>query len=197
MSPETRSAQLPSPSLTRGRENSPHGGRTGISIRNHPPRAALRDFQRARTGEAGVKNKSRKVPVNTDDRKLPRDVLMLLRAKNAALHRASAYLTVFNRSRARAIQRKMWARKQEFGKGNWSTLMEEITPSHKAYWKLAKVLKSEGYEPTPALKKLDDAVVFDDPGKAECLVDSIEQQCFLTFPIRTPDREGSSTKNLS
>ncbi|GBP94474.1 Probable RNA-directed DNA polymerase from transposon BS [Eumeta japonica] len=55
--------------------------------------------------------------------------------------------------------------------------MEEITPSHQAYWKLAKALKSDGYLPTPALRKPDNTFAVDDREKAECLADSIEQQC--------------------
>ncbi|GBP97051.1 hypothetical protein EVAR_46750_1 [Eumeta japonica] len=75
-------------------------------------------------------------------------------SENAAMRRASAYPTCEN-----------------------STLMEEITPSHQAYWKLAKALKSDGYLPTPALRKPDNTFAVDDREKAECLADSIEQQC--------------------
>ncbi|GBP82550.1 Probable RNA-directed DNA polymerase from transposon BS [Eumeta japonica] len=112
-----------------------------------------------------VKNSSREVPVADNRRKLPEDVRVLLKAKNAAMRRASAYPTCENRSCARALQRKVKARIQESKNDKWSTLIEEITSSHQAYWKLAKALKSDGHLP------------FDDREKAECLADSIEQQC--------------------
>ncbi|GBP81659.1 RNA-directed DNA polymerase from mobile element jockey [Eumeta japonica] len=124
-----------------------------------------------------VEDSSREVPAADNRRKLPEDVRVLLRAKNAAMRRASTYPTCENRSCARALQRKVKARIQEFKNDKWSTLMEEITPSHQAYWKLAKALKSDGYLPTPALRKPDNTFAVDDRGKAECLADSIEQQC--------------------
>ncbi|GBP59910.1 RNA-directed DNA polymerase from mobile element jockey [Eumeta japonica] len=124
-----------------------------------------------------VENSSREVPAADSHRKLPEDVHVLLRAKNAAMRRASAYSACENRSCARALQRKVKARIQEFKNDKWSTLMEEITPSHQAYWKLAKALKSNGYLPTPALKKPDNSFAVDDREKAECLADSVEQQC--------------------
>ncbi|GBP69988.1 Probable RNA-directed DNA polymerase from transposon BS [Eumeta japonica] len=55
--------------------------------------------------------------------------------------------------------------------------MSEISPNHKAYWGLAKALKTEGAVPTPALKRPDSSITFDDREKAECLADSIELQC--------------------
>ncbi|GBP45792.1 hypothetical protein EVAR_76099_1 [Eumeta japonica] len=50
-----------------------------------------------------VANCQRKVPANITRRSLPVDVRELIRIKNAALHRASAYLTPEYRSRARAL----------------------------------------------------------------------------------------------
>ncbi|GBP86995.1 hypothetical protein EVAR_62255_1 [Eumeta japonica] len=57
--------------------------------------------------------------------------------------------------------------------------MEEIKPSHKAFWAVTKaqLLKSEGYSPIPPLKKLDNSVAIHDAEIAECLADSIETQC--------------------
>ncbi|GBP08527.1 hypothetical protein EVAR_71160_1 [Eumeta japonica] len=43
--------------------------------------------------------------------------------------------------------------------------------------KLAKALKTDHYLPTPAFKKPDDSFALDDREKAECLADSVEQQC--------------------
>ncbi|GBP61131.1 hypothetical protein EVAR_46782_1 [Eumeta japonica] len=50
-----------------------------------------------------VKRYQRKVPANSDRWGLPADVRELIRAKNAPLHRASAYPTPEYRSRARKI----------------------------------------------------------------------------------------------
>ncbi|GBP68385.1 Probable RNA-directed DNA polymerase from transposon BS [Eumeta japonica] len=66
------------------------------------------------------------------------------KSKNAAL-RASAYPTPEYRSRARALQREVKARVREFRNESWSDLMEEIKPSHKAFWAVTKALKTEGY----------------------------------------------------
>ncbi|GBP53666.1 RNA-directed DNA polymerase from mobile element jockey [Eumeta japonica] len=60
-----------------------------------------------------VKRCQRKVPANSDRRGLPADVRELIRAKNAALRRASAYPTPEYRSRARALQREVKARVRE------------------------------------------------------------------------------------
>ncbi|GBP47039.1 RNA-directed DNA polymerase from mobile element jockey [Eumeta japonica] len=64
------------------------------------------------------------------------------KSKNAAL-RARAYPTPEYRSRARAIQREVKARVREFRNESWSDLMEEIKPSHKAFWAVTKALKTE------------------------------------------------------
>ncbi|GBP40816.1 Probable RNA-directed DNA polymerase from transposon BS [Eumeta japonica] len=129
-----------------------------------------------------VKRCSREVPAAVDRRKVPADALELIRAKNAALRHAYAYPTSENRSRARALQRRVRARMSEVKNEEWSNLMEDITPSHQAFWKLTKALKSEGYLPTPPLKKADSSLAVDDVEKAECLADSLELQCSHTIP---------------
>ncbi|GBP55063.1 RNA-directed DNA polymerase from mobile element jockey [Eumeta japonica] len=68
------------------------------------------------------------------------------------------------------------ARVQEFRNESWSDLMKEIRPSHKAFWKVTKGLKSEGYIPKPPLKRPDNSVALDDAEIAECLAGSIETQ---------------------
>ncbi|GBP26644.1 Probable RNA-directed DNA polymerase from transposon BS [Eumeta japonica] len=99
-----------------------------------------------------------------------------------ALRRASAYPTPEYRSRARALQHEVKARVREFRNESWSDLMEEIKPSHKAFWAVTKALKTEGYTPIPPLKKPDNSVVIDDAEIAECLADSIETQCSHASP---------------
>ncbi|GBP11394.1 Probable RNA-directed DNA polymerase from transposon BS [Eumeta japonica] len=96
-----------------------------------------------------VESSSRTVPAKSDRRELPRDVIELIRDKNATLRRAGKYPTCENRSRARTLQ-------------------------HKG---LAKALKTEGAVPTPALKRPDSSIAFDDREKAESLADSNENQC--------------------
>ncbi|GBP58168.1 hypothetical protein EVAR_86330_1 [Eumeta japonica] len=63
-----------------------------------------------------VEESEREVPASSDRRKFPPDILELIRAKNAALRRASAYPTPEYRSRARALQREVKARVREFPK---------------------------------------------------------------------------------
>ncbi|GBP67627.1 hypothetical protein EVAR_98682_1 [Eumeta japonica] len=80
-----------------------------------------------------VEDSSRTVPAKSDRRELPRDVIELIRDKNAALRRAGKYPTCENRARARALQRKVKARMKEVRNDTWIDLMSEISPSHKAY----------------------------------------------------------------
>ncbi|GBP08471.1 RNA-directed DNA polymerase from mobile element jockey [Eumeta japonica] len=54
-----------------------------------------------------VENSGWEVPASSDRRKLPTDVLELIRAKNTALRRASAYSTAEHRSRARVLQSRV------------------------------------------------------------------------------------------
>ncbi|GBP41400.1 Probable RNA-directed DNA polymerase from transposon BS [Eumeta japonica] len=129
-----------------------------------------------------VEESEREVPASSDRRKFPPDILELIRAKNAALRRASAYPTPEYRSRARALQREVKARVREFRNESWSDLMEEIKPSHKAFWAVTKALKTEGYTPIPPLKKPDNSEAIDDAEIAECLADSIETQCSHASP---------------
>ncbi|GBP61865.1 Probable RNA-directed DNA polymerase from transposon X-element [Eumeta japonica] len=66
----------------------------------------------------------RKVPASSDNRKFPPDILELIRAKNAALRRASAYPTPEYRSRARALQREARVQDSEMrvGATSWRKL---------------------------------------------------------------------------
>ncbi|GBP32882.1 hypothetical protein EVAR_81672_1 [Eumeta japonica] len=115
-------------------------------------------------------------------RKLPPDILELIRAKNATLHRASTYPTPAYRSRVRALQSEVRICVQEFRNENWNDLVEEITPSHKAFWKVTKALKTEGFFPIPLFEIPDSSVALDDTEIAKCLAESIESQCSHTSP---------------
>ncbi|GBP54804.1 RNA-directed DNA polymerase from mobile element jockey [Eumeta japonica] len=63
--------------------------------------------------------------------------------------------------------------------------MEEITSTYKAYRQVDKALKSDGYEPVPALKNPDNTLAFEDREKL-CLANSIERQCSHTCPPHYP-----------
>ncbi|GBP65363.1 hypothetical protein EVAR_52137_1 [Eumeta japonica] len=81
---------------------------------------------------------------------------------------------------------------------NWSDFMEEITPSHKAFWKVTKALKTEGYIPIPHLTKPDNSIALDDAEIAECLADSIEYTALhTTLLIFDISRKKSRTKSPS
>ncbi|GBP89047.1 Probable RNA-directed DNA polymerase from transposon BS [Eumeta japonica] len=108
-----------------------------------------------------VKKCEREVPASSDRRKFPPDILELIRAKNKALRRASAYPTPEYRSKARAHQREVKARVQEFRNESWSDLMEEIRPP-------------------------DGSTALDDAEVAECIADSIETQCSHVSPPHDP-----------
>lgn len=125
-----------------------------------------------------VNDCSREVPVTGDRRwKLPDDVRGLLRAKNAATRAYDSYPTDDNRIRMRALQRDVKARIAQLRDDGWDTLMLGIKPSHQAYWKLARALKSETVSVMPPLTRPNLPPAFLDEDKAECLADSLESQC--------------------
>ncbi|GBP67340.1 hypothetical protein EVAR_51411_1 [Eumeta japonica] len=113
-----------------------------------------------------AESSSRTVPAKSDRRELPRDVIELIRDKNAALRRVGKYPTCENMSRARTLQRKVKARMKEVKNENWSDLMSEISSSHKAYWGLAKALKTEGAAPRPRFKTSRQDYCIRQPGKS-------------------------------
>ncbi|GBP24336.1 hypothetical protein EVAR_9434_1 [Eumeta japonica] len=129
-----------------------------------------------------VEKWERKVPASSDRRKYPPDILELIRTKNAALRRASAYPTLEYRTRARALQHEVKACVQEFRNESWSDLMEEIRLSHQGFWKITKALKTEEYTPIPPLQRPNGSIALDDAVVAECIADSIETQCSHVSP---------------
>ncbi|GBP23144.1 hypothetical protein EVAR_13165_1 [Eumeta japonica] len=88
-----------------------------------------------------IEKSSRVVPAYIDHRKLPADALEMLKAKNAALHHAYAYLTRENKTRARALQLSVKARIMQVKNEEWSYLMEDITLTHQAVTKCFKTKK--------------------------------------------------------
>ncbi|GBP34003.1 Probable RNA-directed DNA polymerase from transposon BS [Eumeta japonica] len=79
----------------------------------------------------------------------------------------------------RALQREVKARVREFRNESWSDLMEEIKPSHKAFWAVTKALKTEGYTPIPQLKKPDNSVAIDDAQIADRIEEEVLQKTSL------------------
>ncbi|GBP95471.1 hypothetical protein EVAR_62822_1 [Eumeta japonica] len=86
--------------------------------------------------------------------------------------------------------------------------MEEIRPSHKAFWSSPKRSKRRGIHLFPA-QKTDGSTALDDAEVAECLADSIETQCSHVSPARpcsyyevqllviTQDQKGTGLDGIS
>ncbi|GBP50466.1 hypothetical protein EVAR_96702_1 [Eumeta japonica] len=104
-----------------------------------------------------VEESEREVPTSSGRRQFSPDILELIIAKNSALRLTSAYPTPDYIARARAFQREVKARVQEFR-------------------------NEKRYIPIPPLKKPDNSVALDDVEIAECLADSLETQCSHTSP---------------
>ncbi|GBP95558.1 Probable RNA-directed DNA polymerase from transposon BS [Eumeta japonica] len=129
-----------------------------------------------------VKRCQRKVPANSDRRGLSADIHELIRAKNAALRRASAYPTPEYRFRAQTLHCEVKTRVRE---------VKTITGArngrnhsiHKAYWVVAKALKFNVWWPCLPSKTGS----FDDQEKAEYIADSIELQCSLDPPTSSTE----------
>ncbi|GBP21330.1 hypothetical protein EVAR_11726_1 [Eumeta japonica] len=79
-------------------------------------------------------------------------------------------------SHARTLQRIVKTRMNEVRNENWSDLMVEVLLNHKAYWGLAKALKTEVFVPNSALRKSDRSIAYDYWEKVEEKADSNEQQ---------------------
>ncbi|GBP41864.1 Probable RNA-directed DNA polymerase from transposon BS [Eumeta japonica] len=132
-----------------------------------------------------VKKCERKVPASSDRRKFPPDICELIRAKNAALRRASAYPTPEYRSRARALQREVKARVQAFRNESQAfrnaTSWRKLDRLIKRFEKSPKRLKQRGIL-LYILKRPNGSIVLYDAEVAECIADSIETQCSHVSP---------------
>ncbi|KAJ0176713.1 hypothetical protein K1T71_007892 [Dendrolimus kikuchii] len=131
--------------------------------------------------QSAVRNSSRQVPVE-DDRHLclPDEVRVLLREKRAASRAHDRYPTEDNRVRLRELEREVKLRIREVREQRWDRTLRDIEPTHQAYWKLARALKSDTLTVIPALERADNTEAFDDEEKAECLAQSLELQCSPT-----------------
>lgn len=108
---------------------------------------------------------------------LPIDAQNLIKAKRAALRRAARYPTPEYRHAANRLQRLVRARLAELRDSQWGDLMETITPSHQAYYRVARALRTDAITHTPPLTRPDGTLAFEDAEKAECFADSIASQC--------------------
>lgn len=126
--------------------------------------------------QSALKDNERVVTVDKR-RRLPLDVSNLIKAKNAALRRAARYPTPEYRRAANRLQRSVRTRLTELRNSEWSDLMETIGPSHQAYYKVARALRTDAITHTPPLTRPDGTFAFEDEEKAECFADSIASQC--------------------
>lgn len=135
-----------------------------------------------------IKDCTRQVSAANDRRwVLPVEVRRLLTAKNAAIRAHDMYPTEANRSRMRTLQKEVKKRIAEIRNNDWNTLLEEISPSHVAYYKLARTLKADGCISMPPLTRPNQPPAFDDDEKAECLASSLESQCSPSLEPVDPD----------
>ncbi|GBP10437.1 Probable RNA-directed DNA polymerase from transposon BS [Eumeta japonica] len=95
--------------------------------------------------------------------------------QNAALRRASL-IPLPSTDPERELSQARSGSRSGIRNESWSDLMEEIKPSHKAFWAVTKALKTEDIPYTPT-QKPDNSEAIDDAEIAECLADSIETQC--------------------
>ncbi|CAK1588831.1 unnamed protein product [Parnassius mnemosyne] len=126
--------------------------------------------------KSSLKENERVVPVaNTNG--LPLYISNILKAKKAAFRRAAKYPTPEYRHTANRLQRKLRSHLYEFRELQRSELMENISPSHTAYYQMARALRIDATTHTPPLSRPDGTVAFEDDEKAECFADSIAAQC--------------------
>lgn len=138
----------------------------------------IQDSTRAATREVVAANERRyRLPVEARD---------LITAKNAATRRFDACPTPGNRRDLNYHQRKVKEYMNEVRNSRWDQLMEGIEPSHVAFWRLARSLKSETVQSMPPLTRPNLPPAFDDLEKAECLADSLESQCTLSTQPADP-----------
>lgn len=108
---------------------------------------------------------------------LPAYLRELVSEKNAATRAHDSCPTEQNRSRMRYLQRQVKKHIKEFRDERWANFVGEIKPSHTAYWRVAKSLRSDQITQCPPLTRPDGTIAFDDDEKAECFADSLESQC--------------------
>ncbi|CAH2068995.1 unnamed protein product, partial [Iphiclides podalirius] len=100
---------------------------------------------------------SRTVKLSGDRRfNFPSDLRLLIRQKNAAKRAFDRYRSESNRTLLRRLQLEVKDRVSEHRHTTWDTLVEDIEPSHTAYWRLARSLKADPRESLPPCSFPDD-----------------------------------------
>ncbi|CAG9103079.1 unnamed protein product [Plutella xylostella] len=121
---------------------------------------------------------TRRVPAMTPHRwRLPDDMKALLRAKHAATRAHDLFPSRENKDRLRSLHLKCKSRMKALRSERWDSLLDDIRPTHTAFWRLTRALKSDTVVDMPPLSKPDNSLAFDDDEKAECLALSLEAQC--------------------
>ncbi|CAG5027447.1 unnamed protein product [Parnassius apollo] len=96
---------------------------------------------------SSLKKNKKVVPVAKTSLSL--DISNLLKAKKAALRRAARYPTPEYRLAAHRLQRKLRYRLQDYRDLERGNLMEKISPSHTAYYQIARALRIAAITHTP------------------------------------------------
>lgn len=117
-------------------------------------------------------------PVVNGRWELPAGVKELIRKKNAARRLYHRWPSEDNRVRMRQLQREVKESITQHRSEKWDSLVSGIKPTHRAYWSLARALKTDRSTDMPPLTWTGRPFpAFTDEEKAECMADSLEQQC--------------------
>lgn len=121
---------------------------------------------------------SRQIPAALDRHWiLPEDIRDSITVKNAAMRRYSSAPTDPNRIAMRSLQRQVRDKVAEWRDRRWDDFLDGLKPSHQAFWKLQRSLKSETVSVMKPLNRPNQPPAFDDDEKSECLADSLQAQC--------------------
>ncbi|TLM25096.1 reverse transcriptase family protein, partial [Acinetobacter baumannii] len=120
--------------------------------------------------------------------RLSPDLRDLVRVRNAAIRAYDRYPTDSNRTRMRRLQREVKSRLSDARNENWDSYLEELAPTHQAYWQLARTLKSETIATMPPLvRPSGQSPAYDDDDKAELLADALQEQCTTSTQHADPE----------
>ncbi|TLM25092.1 reverse transcriptase family protein, partial [Acinetobacter baumannii] len=120
--------------------------------------------------------------------RLSPDLRNLLRVRNAAIRAYDRLPTHSNRIQMRRLQREVHSRLSDARNDNWHSYLEQLAPSHQAYWRLARTLKSETTATMPPLlRPSGQPPAFDDDDKAELLADALQEQCTTSTQHADPE----------
>lgn len=112
--------------------------------------------------------------------KLSPELSELVRRKNAAFRAAARFPSPQFRSRANAYRRLLCGRMAEERNERWGKTLEELEPGHTEFWRLTAAFNRTREPGLPPLIGPDGSLAFTDLEKAECLADSLSEQCTLS-----------------